>query len=52
MTALDVLATRVPDYALPRPFYTDAEIHHLWLERCRPGWGLRAATSLARHLAA
>jgi hypothetical protein len=29
MTALDLLATRVPDHALPRPFYTDAEILEL-----------------------
>ena len=27
MSALDLLATRVPGHALPRPFYTDAEIH-------------------------
>ena len=32
MSALDLLATRVPGHALPRPFYTDAEIHRLDLQ--------------------
>ena len=32
MSALDLVATRVPGHALPRPFYTDAEIHRLDLQ--------------------
>ena len=32
MSALDLLATRVPGHALPRPFYTDLEIHNVDLE--------------------
>ena len=32
MSALDLLATRVLGHALPRPFYTDAEIHHIDLQ--------------------
>jgi hypothetical protein len=32
MSALDLLATRVLGHALPRPFYTNPEIHHIDLQ--------------------
>ena len=45
MSALDLLATRVLGHALPRPFYTDPEIHHLDLQTATRRSSSRCPTS-------
>ena len=45
MSALDLLATRVLGDALPRPFYTDPEIHHVDLQTATRRSSSRCPTS-------
>ena len=45
MSALDLMATCVLGHALPRPFYTDPEIHHIDLQTATMRSSSRCPTS-------